>query len=69
MLTDEQKENVRNMYATAASFNGQSLRDFVRKSAKIIIELDEENYYLKKRVEELEKLRKIIDKIESEQKK
>ena len=54
MLTDEQKENVRDMYTTAASFNGQALRDFVRRSAKLIIELDEENYYLKKRVEELE---------------
>lgn len=55
MLTEEQKENVKDMFGTAASFGGQALRDFVRRAAGIIIDLDEENEILKKRVKELEK--------------
>lgn len=54
MLTDEQRENVINMFSTAASFNGQALRDFVRKAAHIILDLEDENKALKKRVKELE---------------
>ena len=54
MLTDEQRENIIDMFSTAASFNGQALRDFVRKAAHIILDLDDENETLKRRIKELE---------------
>lgn len=57
MLTDEQRKNIEEMFSTTASFSGQALRAFVRKAARIIIDLEEENEALKKRVMELEQKR------------
>lgn len=54
MLTEEQREKVINLFSTAASFNGQALRDFVRKAAHIILDLHDENEALKRRIKELE---------------
>lgn len=53
MLTDEQRKNVQEMFSTATGFNGQALRDFTRKAAGIILDLEKENAALKERRDEL----------------